>query len=259
MRNIDLNCDMGESFGVYTLGLDEEVIKYISSANVACGWHAGDARVMNRTVQLAKSHNVGVGAHPGYPDLPGFGRRNMDCTGEEVRDYVIYQVGALLAFCAANGVPLRHVKPHGSLYLTAVNDAGVAEAVAEAVVSVNPDLLYVALAGAGGDFMRRVAEKIGLKVVYEAFADRAYTSDGKLLPRRQPGAVITNAMEVTERALRMAKEGKVIAVDGTSMDLEIDTLCVHGDNPGAVELVKSIRTALESEGVIVQPMSGRPN
>jgi 5-oxoprolinase (ATP-hydrolysing) subunit A len=254
MRTIDLNSDMGESFGAYKLGLDEEVIKYVSSANIACGWHAGDARVMNRTVRLAKELGVGVGAHPGYPDLLGFGRRNMDCTADEIRDYVIYQVGALMGFCAANGVKMRHVKPHGALYNTAVENPNVAEAIVEAVVSADPSLMYVALAGAGGALMTRIGERVGLKVMYEAFADRAYTPDGRLVNRSEPGAVITNPEEVADRAVRMAKEGKVIAVDGTVLDLEVHTLCVHGDNPSAVELVKRIRTSLEAEGVAIQPM-----
>jgi 5-oxoprolinase (ATP-hydrolysing) subunit A len=254
MRTIDLNSDMGESFGAYKLGLDEELIKYVSSANIACGWHAGDARVMGRTVRLAKEHGVGVGAHPGYPDLQGFGRRNMGCTKEEIRDYVIYQVGALMAFCAGNGVKMRHVKPHGALYNTAVENRNVAEAIAEAVVSIDPGLMYVALAGAGGAVMTRIGERLGLKVVYEAFADRAYTPDGRLVNRSEPGAVITNPDEVAERAVRMAKDGKVVAVDGTVLDMEVHTLCVHGDNPSAVELVRRIRKALEAEGITIQPM-----
>jgi 5-oxoprolinase (ATP-hydrolysing) subunit A len=254
MRTIDLNCDMGESLGVYKLGLDEEVIKHISSANIACGWHAGDARVMNRTVLLAKNYGVGIGAHPGYPDLLGFGRRNMDCSAGEIRDYVIYQMGALMAFCAANGVKMLHVKPHGALYNIAVENPRVAEAIAEAVMSLGPDLTYVALAGEGGALMTRIAESVGLKVAYEAFADRAYTPEGRLVNRREPGSVIVNSEEVADRAVRMAREGKVIAVDGTTLELEVHTLCVHGDNPAAIELVKSIRNALEAENVAIRPM-----
>jgi 5-oxoprolinase (ATP-hydrolysing) subunit A len=254
VQTIDLNCDMGESFGAYKLGLDEEVIKYISSANIACGWHAGDALVMNRTVRMAKTHGVGVGAHPGYPDLQGFGRRYMDCTADEIRNYVIYQIGALMGFCAANGVKMRHVKPHGMLYNTAVENERVATAIAEAIVSVDPSLMLVALAGPKGAWISDIGDKSGLKIVYEAFPDRAYTPEGTLLSRRLPGAVISDPREVAERALKMAAEGKVTAVDGTDVRINVQTLCVHGDNPAALELVKGVRSRLESEGVSVKPM-----
>jgi UPF0271 protein len=254
MIKIDLNSDMGESFGAYKLGMDEAVIQHITSANIACGWHAGDPLVMDRTVKMAVDFGVGVGAHPGFPDLLGFGRRNMDCTLEEVQKYLIYQIGALQAFCKVNGTKLQHVKPHGALYLMAVENEEIARAVAEAIVSVNPELLYVALAGAKGEFMSRIGQEVGLKVVYEAFADRAYTPEGTLVSRRQPGAVIKDPEEVSERALRMAKDGIVIAVDGTSIPLEAQTLCVHGDTPSAVDLVKKIRETLESDGVVVTPM-----
>lgn len=254
MTTMDLNCDMGESFGAYKLGRDEDVIKYISSANIACGWHAGDALVMDRSVKIAAEHGVGVGAHPSYPDLMGFGRRNMDCTADEIRNYVMYQIGALAAFCTANKVQMRHVKPHGNLYLTAVEDEAVATAVAEGIVSIDPSLMYVALAGSKGALMTRIGEKVGLKVVYEAFPDRAYTPEGTLASRRTPGAVISDPALVAERALKMAKEGKVIATDGTEIDLRVDTLCVHGDNPSAVELVKNIRELMESNGIAVKPM-----
>lgn len=251
---IDLNCDMGESFGTYKLGLDEEVIKYITSANIACGWHAGDPLVMDKTVKMAVENGVGIGAHPGYPDLLGFGRRNMDCLPEEIRDYMVYQIGALQAFCAAHRTRLRHVKPHGNLYLTAVEVESVARAVAEAIVGVNSELMYVALAGAKGELMTRIGQEVGLKVVYEAFPDRAYTRDGTLLSRRQPGAVIKDPHKVAERALKMAKEGKVIAVDGSEITLVAQTLCVHGDTPGAVAMVRRIRETLEAEGIEVKPM-----
>jgi UPF0271 protein len=254
MKRIDLNCDMGESYGAYRLGMDEAVIGSVTSVNIACGWHAGDPLVMERTVRMAVEQGVGVGAHPGYPDLLGFGRRNMDCTPEEIRNYTIYQIGALQAFCAAHGARMQHVKPHGALYLTAVENESVARAVAEAIVRVNPDLLYVALAGAKGALMTRIGLEVGLKVVYEGFADRAYTVDGMLVSRRLPGAVIEDPVEVTERALRMAREGIVIAVDGTRVPLEVQTICVHGDTPTAVELVKRIRNAMQAEGVALKPM-----
>lgn len=253
--SIDLNCDMGESFGAYKLGLDEEVIRYITSANVACGWHAGDPVVMNRTVQSAAEHGVGIGAHPSYPDLLGFGRRNMDCTAEEISNYIIYQIGALMGFCSSNSAKLKHVKPHGNLYLTAVENEAVACAIARAIVEIDPNLMYVALAGAKGELMTRVGRDFGLKVVYEAFPDRAYTPEGTLVSRRVEGAVIKDPKRVAERALEMAVENKVTAIDGTLIELRAETLCVHGDTPGAVELVKSIRTLLEAEGVTVEPMS----
>ena len=254
MKRIDLNCDMGESFGAYKLGMDEAVIEYITSANIACAWHAGDPSVMSHTVAIAVEHGVGVGAHPGYPDLLGFGRRNLDCTMEELRNYVIYQVGALQAFCSVHGTRLQHVKPHGALYLTAVENEDVARAVAEAIVKVDPDLLYVALAGAKGQLMTRIGQEVGLKVVYEAFPDRAYSPEGTLVSRRQPGAVIKEPQAVSERALQMVQEGVVIAADGTAIPLEAQTLCVHGDNPQAVALVKGIRQTLETDGVAVMPM-----
>jgi UPF0271 protein len=254
MREIDLNCDMGESYGAYVLGLDEEVIKYISSANIACGYHAGDPMVMNRTVRLAAEHGVGIGAHPGYPDLMGFGRRNMDCTAAEIRNYLIYQVGALKAFCDANSVKMRHVKPHGALYLAATGNKEVAKAIAEAVASVDPDLMCLVLAGPKGGLMAEACEKAGLRLVREAFPDRAYTAEGMLTPRRVPGAVLSDPDEVAARALMIAAEGKMKASDGTFISLDAQTICVHGDNPAAVDLVKGIRQLLESESVAVRPV-----
>ena len=255
MTTIDLNCDMGESFGAFKIGMDQDVIRHITSANIACGWHAGDPLVMNQTVKLAVENDVGIGAHPGYPDLLGFGRRNFDCTPDEIRQYVVYQIGALAAFCRANNTVLRHVKPHGALYLTAVEKEEVARSVAEAIMSVDPQLIFVALAGAKGRLMTRIGEEVGLKVAYEAFPDRAYTAEGTLVSRRQPGAVIKDPQVVSERALRMAKDGEVIAVDGTRLAMNVQTLCVHGDNPSAVQLVSTIRKRLHSEGLTLRPMS----
>lgn len=258
MKAIDLNCDMGESFGAYTLGMDHEAIRYITSANIACGWHAGDPLVMNRTVQMAVENGVGVGAHPGYPDLIGFGRRNMDCTPEEVKHYLVYQIGALQAFCRVHGTRLRHVKPHGALYLTSVAQEEIARAVAEAIVSVDPSLMFVALAGAKGEVMRAVGQEVGLRVVYEAFPDRAYTPEGTLASRRTPGAVIKDPEVVAERALRMAAEGKIIATDGSIIEIEAQTLCVHGDTPAAVDSVRNIRKTLEGADIRLAPMGEEP-
>jgi UPF0271 protein len=251
---MDINCDMGESFGAYELGMDKEIMKFISSANVACGWHAGDPMVMERTVLLAKENNVSVGAHPGYPDLMGFGRRFMDCTPNEIKNYVIYQIGALWAFCKANGIQLSHVKPHGALYLRSVEDEFLARAVAEAVASVDKDLIFVALAGEKGKKVRKIAEELGLKVACEAFPDRAYTREGNLAPRKMPGAVIHDPSLVAERALMMAQEKKVVAIDGSVIEIEVHTLCVHGDNPKALEEVKEIRNTLEQHGVQIKKM-----
>jgi UPF0271 protein len=253
MKTMDLNCDMGESFGAYTIGMDAAVMHHITSANIACGFHAGDPMVMDRTVRMAVENGVGVGAHPGYPDLLGFGRRSMALSPDEIRNYLICQVGALMAFCRVHGTRLTYVKPHGALYLDAVENETVARAVAEAILSLDPDLRFVALAGKKGETMRRVGEEIGLRVVYEAFPDRAYTPEGTLVSRKTPGAVISDPHQVAARALEMAR-GTVVAVDGTPLRLEVQTLCVHGDNPAAVELVKRIRTTLEADGITLKPM-----
>jgi UPF0271 protein len=254
MKRIDINCDMGEGFGAYTLGMDSEAIRYISSANIACGFHAGDPGVMNRTVKMAQENGVGVGAHPGYPDLAGFGRRNMDCTPGEVRDDVIYQIAALRGFCSLHGVKLQHVKPHGSLYNMCVGNESLSRAVAEAIAAVDRSLLWVTLGGDQAGLARKIADAAGIRVVFEAFPDRAYTPDGKLAPRKLSGAVITDPQRAAEQALRMAKEGRVIATDGTVIEMEVQTLCVHGDNPSAVDHVKTIRQALEAEGLRITPL-----
>lgn len=253
MKRIDLNCDMGESFGNYTLGMDRAVMPYITSANIACGWHAGDPLVMDATIRLAKENGVGAGAHPGYPDLMGFGRRKMTLSPEEIRHYLVYQIGALQAFCRVHDVRLCHVKPHGALYLDAVETPETANAVAGAILDLDPGLRFVALAGKKGETMRRMGEELGLKVVFEAFPDRAYTPEGTLVPRSMPGAVISDPEEVASRALDMAR-GFVIASDGSRIDLDAQTLCVHGDNQGAVDLVREIRSRLEADGIIVSPM-----
>ncbi|MBT3179164.1 MAG: 5-oxoprolinase subunit PxpA, partial [Desulfobacula sp.] len=196
MKEIDLNCDMGESFGAYKIGMDEKVMQHISSANIACGFHAGDPLVMDKTIKMAVDNKVGIGAHPGYPDLLGFGRRNMACTAEEIQHYLVYQVGAIKGFCHVHGTKLSHVKPHGALYLDAVENQITAKAIAKGIMSLDPDLYFVALAGKKGETMRRMGEQLGLKVVYEAFPDRAYTPEGTLVSRKQPGAVISDPDEV---------------------------------------------------------------
>ena len=253
MKTMDLNCDMGESFGAYKLGMDEKVMQYITSANIACGFHAGDPLVMDRTVKTAVEKSVGIGAHPGYPDLLGFGRRSMALTPEEIRHYLVYQMGALKAFCKVHNASLQHVKPHGALYLDAVEDKTIARAVAESIMNLDPDLYFIALAGKKGKTMRQVGEELGLKVVFEAFPDRAYTPDGTLVSRKKPGAVISDPDLVAKRALDMAN-GFVKAVDGTIIELEVQTLCVHGDNLAAVDLVKTIKKTLEENNIMVKPM-----
>jgi UPF0271 protein len=251
---IDLNCDMGESFGRYTLGQDQQVIAHITSANVACGFHASDPQVMDRTMALAKEHGVAVGAHPGYLDLRGFGRRNLDCDPEEVRTDLIYQTGALAAMAQSQGLKLQHVKPHGALYNTAAGNKEVAKAICSGLASYDSSLALVALAGPGGEVIRGVAQEHGLKVAAEAFADRAYTPAGRLVPRNQPGAVIHDPDLVAARCLRMAQEGVVEAADGSLVPLKPHTICVHGDTPTAVELVERITTTLKDAGVELTPL-----
>ena len=245
---IDLNCDMGESFGMYKMGLDEEVIKYITSANVACGFHAGDPTWMRRTVRLAEDHGVAVGAHPSFPDLNGFGRRNMQVTPEEVKSDVVYQIGALQAFTA--GKRLQHVKPHGAMYNQAVNDDGLARAICEAILDVDANMILVALAGSP---WAEVAEEMGLKVAREIFADRALNPDGTLVSRAQPGSVLHDVGEVVERSLAMVTEGKARAITGEEIEVRADSLCLHGDTPGAVEMARSLRRDLEAAGVMIVP------
>jgi UPF0271 protein len=246
---IDFNADIGESFAGYELGLDSEIVKYITSANIATGFHAGDPDWMARTVALAVEYDVGIGAHPAYPDLAGFGRRNMDLTPAEVHNAVTYQVGALAAF--APDRKLQHVKPHGALYNTAVRDAAVAEAIVLAVQAFDPDLIHVVLAGSQWE---SIAKKHGVRVARECYADRAVTPEGSLVPRSQPGAVVHDPETVVERSLKLATEGKVIAIDGTEIDFSADSICLHGDTAGAVELAGAVRGSLEAVGIAITPM-----
>lgn len=249
MYEVDLNSDLGESFGNYKLGMDEEILKYVSSANVACGWHAGDALVMEKTVALAKQSGTAVGAHPGFPDLMGFGRRNMAVTPEEAKAYVKYQLGALQAFAKSAGIPVQHVKPHGALYNMAAVDEKLARAMAEAVYEVDREIIFMGLAGSK---MITAAEEVGLKAASEVFADRAYNDDGTLVSRKLPGAVIKDRELAMKRAVRMVKEGRVESINGREIDIKADSICVHGDNPKALEFVKNIREALIAEGVQIK-------
>ena len=252
MYKVDLNSELGESFGAYTIGLDEQVIAHISSANIACGYHAGDPLVLDKTVAAAKAAGIAIGAHPGYPDLIGFGRRNMTCSPAEVKAYVKYQLGALMAFAAAHGMKMQHCKPHGALYNMAGKDAALARAIAEAIAEVDSSIILLALAGSQ---MIKAGEEAGLRVASEVFADRAYQADGSLVPRKQPGAVIHDTDEAIARTIRMVKEGKVTAITGEDVPLKADSICVHGDNPSAVEFVRNIRARLEAEGVTIAPLS----
>ena len=254
MRTIDLNSDLGESFGAHRIGYDADLFALISSANVACGFHGGDPRVMERTVATCRDHGVAVGAHPGFPDLVGFGRREMMATPDEVRTDTLYQIGALDAFCRAAGVAMQHVKAHGALYNRAVKDPALAEAIAAAVKAYNPDLIFLAQPGTA---LLAAAEAAGLSTAREGFADRAYNADGTLVSRRLPGAVITDPEVAADRALRLITEGRLTAADGTELNLTIDSLCIHSDTPGAVAMAQAIRLRLETAGVAVRPMRDR--
>ena len=245
-KYVDLNSDVGESFGRYTLGLDELVMKHISSVNIACGWHAGDSLVMEDTVHLARKHGLGIGAHPGYPDLVAFGRRNIDITPKEARTYLIYQLGALTAFATAAECRVDHVKLHGAFYNMVSVNATFAKEIAKAVYDVDKKLIVLALAGSE---LVTACREIGLKVAEEVFADRAYNSDGTLVARTLPGSMILGKAEAVERAVKMVLEGKVKTIDGKEITLNANSICVHGDNPEAVAFVELISSKLKENGV----------
>lgn len=251
-KKIDLNCDVGESYGAYRIGADEALMEWITSANVACGYHAGDPLVMDRTVRLAIQYGVGIGAHPGFPDLLGFGRRQMQLGPDEIENYILYQVGALAAFARASGAELAHVKPHGALYNMAARDVETARAIVRGVARAGSDLILVGLAGS---VMVEAAREAGVRTAREGFADRAYNPDGTLRSRKLPGAVIKEPELAAERAVRIARDGVVAAYTGDEIPLQVDTICVHGDTPTAVEIVKAIRQRLKGAGVQVSPMA----
>jgi len=248
---IDLNCDMGESYGRWTLGADEAIMPLISSANVACGFHGGDPHVIRKTVALAVKHGVAVGAHPSLPDLMGFGRRVMDVTPAELRDYLCYQTGAVREFCRAAGVELQHVKPHGILYTMAEREEALAQAVGEAARESGERLILMTLASGKYDAHCR---KMGVRVASEGFADRAYEADGTLVSRKKPYALITDPERAAAQAVRMAAEGKVRTHDGVDIDLSVQTICCHGDTPGAAGIVHAVREALGKAGIRVRPL-----
>ncbi|MBF6616536.1 MAG: LamB/YcsF family protein [Candidimonas sp.] len=246
---IDLNCDMGESFGAWKMGQDEDILPYVTSANIACGFHAGDAATMRKTVAAALRHGVALGAHPGLPDLVGFGRRNMDVSAQDVYDIVVIQVGALAAVAASQGGKLHHVKAHGALYNMAARNGELATAIAKAVHDIDSTLLLYALAGS---VQVKAAEDMGLAVAQEVFADRSYQSDGSLTPRKQAGAMIEDPAISIKQVLRMVQEGKVATQQGSDVNVRADTLCIHGDQPDAVVFAQAIRKALGENGVQVR-------
>lgn len=248
---MDINCDMGESFGSYRIGDDDKIIDFITSANIACGYHAGDPCAMVKTVDLARRHRVSIGAHPGYPDLMGFGRRNMETFPEEVSNYILYQIGALSAFVRAAGVKMRHVKPHGALYNQAARDERIAGEVIHAVRSYDPELILFVLAGS---LCEEMAIAAGLRVAREAFPDRAYLGSGQLAPRSMPGAVLHDPDRVRERVIKLATTGMLTSIEGKEMRFKADTLCIHGDTPGAWKLAAGIRAALEENGIQIIPV-----
>lgn len=248
MYQVDLNCDLGESFGNYTIGMDDLVIPHISSANVACGWHGGDPVVLEHTMKTAKENGIAVGAHPGFPDLMGFGRRNMVLSADEAYTYTKYQLGALYAFAKTNGLTLQHVKPHGAFYNMAGKDRKLADAICRAVKDFDSDLILLGLAGSQ---MIEAARDLGLKAAQEVFADRAYNDDGSLVARSQPGAVIHDKDMAIDRVVKMIRENKVTSINGKEVDLVPHSICVHGDNPSAIEFVKAIRIRLAAEGIEV--------
>lgn len=249
MHEVDLNCDTGESFGAYRLGDDAELLRLVTSANVACGFHAGDPATMRRTVETAIEHGVQIGAHPGLDDLIGFGRRRIAITPEEAYELVLYQTGALDAFVRAAGGRLRHVKPHGALYNMAAENHLLAVGIARAVRDYDPNLILFGLAGSESI---TAARELGLRVAEEVFADRTYQSDGSLTPRQHPHALITDPRTAFARVLRMITEGIVTPIDGADFPITADTVCIHGDTPGAVAFARSLRGMLEEAGITLR-------
>ena len=249
---IDLNCDMGESYGRWTLGADAEIMPFITSANVACGYHGGDPHVMRKTVELALQHNVAVGSHPGLPDLMGFGRRVMDVSPQEIKDYICYQTGALREFLRTAGAELQHVKPHGILYNMMEKSESLGEAAGEAVMASGKTTLI--LMAAAGSKYERVCRKMGARVAAEGFADRAYNVDLTLVSRKIGGSLITDPQKAAAQAVKMATEGKVVTMDGVTVDMTVHTICCHGDTPGAERIVRTVREALDKAGCQVKSL-----
>lgn len=251
MFKIDLNSDLGEGFGAYKAGLDDRIIPLITSANIACGFHAGDPLIMQKTVKLCKLNGVCAGAHPGFPDLVGFGRRNLNASPDEVKAMMIYQIGALSAFCASEGIKLSHVKPHGALYNMAAKDYKLARAVCEAVYEFDKDLPLLALSGS---MMQKAAEEVGTVFASEIFADRAYEDDGTLVARSKPGAMITDENEAVKRTVEMIKNKRVKTINGNYISINPQSVCVHGDSEKALLFVEKIRAGFEEQGIEICPI-----
>ncbi len=252
VMRIDINCDFGESFGVYRLSEEEAILDYVTSVNIACGFHAGDPLVMRKTVQMALEKGVAIGAHPGFPDLLGFGRRNINVTPDEVYAYVVYQVGALSAFVKAEGGKMSHVKPHGALYNMAAKEAVLAEAIAKAVYDMDPTLTLYGLAGSE---LITAGKRIGLKTASEVFADRTYQQDGLLTPRSEPNALITDEREAVYQVMRMVQEGRVRSLQGIDVPIEAETVCIHGDGAQAVLFARNLYETLQAAGIEIRPVS----
>lgn len=254
MKNytIDLNCDMGESFGNYRLGNDEEILNYVSAANIACGYHAGDPSVMRKTVRLALQKGVAIGAHPGLPDLAGFGRREMAIAPQEVYNLILYQLGALWAIAKAEGGTLKHVKPHGALYNMAANKPQLAQAIAEAVYTLEPELILYGLAGSE---LIKEGKKIGLRTAQEVFSDRTYQQDGRLTPRIHPDALITDPAAAVDQVMGMIQNGNVTSLQGTLVPIQVDTVCIHGDGSHALAFAQLIHDTLKEKGITIQAPS----
>jgi UPF0271 protein len=246
MKKIDLNCDLGESFGDFIMGNDDLILPYVTSANIACGFHAGDPHVMGRTVRLAKENGVAIGAHPGFQDLQGFGRRNLPVSPSQVYDFVLYQIGAMAAFTRANDVQLNHVKPHGALYNMAAKDAELAKAIADAVAAFDSRLILYGLAGSE---LIRAGKAAGLQTASEGFADRTYLPDGTLTPRSQPNAVIYEAEAAVKQVMQMVEQGKVTTAGGEAIPLHVDTICLHGDNEQAILFSQQLKETLTASGI----------
>lgn len=252
MNVVDLNCDMGESFGNYRLGYDEEIMKYITSANIACGFHGGDPQIMRKTVRLALENEVAIGAHPGLPDLVGFGRREMNISPQEAYDMIIYQIGALNAFVIAEGGKMQHVKPHGALYNMAAKSPNLAHAIAEAVYMVNPELILFGLAGSE---LVKAGQSIGLRTASEVFADRTYQKDGSLTSRREENALIKDTDSAVKQVIQMVKTNTVSSLQGVEISLVSETICLHGDGEHAVHFAKSISEGLTKAGIRIEKVS----
>ena len=238
--NIKLNCDMGEGFGAYSMGLDEKIMPYIDMANLACGFHASDPVTMHKSIKLCKEHDIQIGCHPSYPDLVGFGRREMNCSAEEIVAFILYQLGALTALCKSYDLKVQYLKPHGALYNSMMKDENIFKAIAKAIAKFDTNIKLMILSSAKNDEYAEIASKYRINLLYEVFADRAYTNEGSLVSRSEPNAVISNSEEVIKRMKQLSKKGAIKSIEGKKLKLQADTLCVHGDNKAALKLIKSL-------------------